>query len=145
MTKFNFDEWYVIVSIALFAGTVWHVREKRMREILWQKRRHDERIAREKERLAKLALLSTEVVRTRLIVDAWLLRHPNASLRHPGAKVVLITHMNALREYHEMEGCKHYLYPSETVRQYDNAYWRAVWHVYGHGNTRTLPKCPLES
>ena len=144
MMDFSFDEWFVIVSIALFAGTVWHVRAKRTREIARQKRKYDDRILREKRHALQMAHLRTEVLRTRLIVDAWLLRHPEATTRHPGAKIVLVAHMDALRAYYVAEGCIESLGPTETVKHYNNVYWRAVWQAYSLGNVRILPPCPYE-
>ncbi len=145
MLSFSFDEWFGIFSIALFAGTVWHVRAMRTREIARQKRKYEERILREIRDTLQMAHLRTEVLRTRLIVDAWLGRHPKANMSHPGAKIVLIAHMDALRACNDAEGCVRSLAPTETVKQYNNVYWRAVWLAYSLGGVRTLPPCPYET
>ncbi len=145
MFDFTFEEWYWLCSVALIMGTIWHLRSlqlQKAQKVIAERKAH---LARTKEKEANLARLRNEVVRTRYMLDAWLIRHGEATLRHPGAKVHLIIHMNALRAYHEADGGATYSNPGETVRQYDNPYWRAVWHIYHHGNVRCLPPCPFES
>lgn len=149
MFDLTYDEWYLLVAFAIVAGSIQYQIEafKEKRRLRIKKNALTEELGRlrAKQRLSKQYALRTEVVRTRYMVDAWLLRHPNATLRHPRAKIVLRDHMNALKAFLEHEGCVQYTYPDETAKQYDNPYWRAVWHIYHHGNVRALPPCPLES
>lgn len=149
MFDFTFEEWYWLCSVALIMGTIWHLYDLRLKQAKKVITHHEAKLAAAKKcaatKKAKLSHLQTEAVRTRLMLDAWLLRNPRATLSHPGAKVVLIHHMNALHAYHEAEGTFTYAYPGETIRHYDSPYWRAVWHVYHHGRVRSLPSCPLES
>ena len=149
MFDLSFWDWYWIIGTALVIGTahyliVANIERERIRRAQVA---HEEQSLKLclKQQKAKLYALRTEVVRTRYMVDAWLSRNPRATLRHPGAKIVLHDHMNALRAFFDHEGCVQYASPDETAKQYDNPYWRAVWHIYHHGNVRALPPCPLES
>ena len=136
------SSYYLTAVIALYVFILFVVKELSWRASLREKNARKHRDARDKQKQAQLAHLGSEVVRTRLMVDAWLSRFPNATLRHPGAKIVLIAHMDALRAYHELAGSVQYVYPRETVKQYDNAYWRAVWHVLRCSGTVIAPRSP---
>ena len=148
MLDLTYSEWYLLIAFAIVAGSIqYHIGAlKEQRRLRIEKNALTEEFdrLRAKQKLAKQYALRTEVVRTRYMVDAWLLRHPSATLRHPGAKIVLNDHLNALRAFFDHEGCVQYTYPDTVAKQYDNAYWRALWHVYHHGNVRNLPPCPLE-
>lgn len=148
MFEFTFEEWYWLVAIAILFGTIHHrfivARELRRRRAAEAVKREKAAVLRVKKQRTTQYALRTEVVRTRYMVDAWLVRHPNATLRHPGAKVVLHWHISALRTFFEHEGCREDVCMVSTLKQYDDEYWRAVWRVYHHGNVRQLPPCPLE-
>lgn len=148
MFNLTYDEWYWLIAFAVVAGSIQYqvgvFKEQRRLRIEKSALTETLRLLREKKKEATRYALRTEVVRTRYMVDAWLLRHPHATLRHPGAKIVLHDHLNALKEFFEHEECFQYTYPDGTAKQYDNPYWRAVWHIYHHGNARALPSCPFD-
>ena len=145
MFDLSFDEWYLVISVAVLFGTAWHVYDVRRREL----KQHRERCEREhvhtKKRVAKIAELTTEVLRTRYMVDAWLLRNPTLSLCHPDAKGVMAQHLTALRAFHEFAGRKHSRDWDPSVTQYDDPYWRAIWHIaLANRHVRDLPPLPFE-
>jgi|GEM_PF-5377659 len=140
------SEWYWAISFAVVMGTAHHslVRlsvERCMRHAAYVKHENLKK-KRGKEHSLALANLSTEVVRSRLMVDAWILRNPRAGTR--GGKYVLYAHLKALRAYHRQKGTLRYFYPESVEEQYDDPYWRAVWHVTHSGCKQTIPPCPLE-
>jgi len=145
MFDLTFDEWYVIASIALLFGTIWHVYDVRRREMNRQKERHERERIRTKKREAKIKDLTTEVLRTRYVVDVWLLRNPTLSLCHKSAREVLGQHLTALRQFHEFAGRKHYREWDKGVTQHDDPYWRAIWHIaLANRHVRELPPLPFE-
>lgn len=145
MFDLTFDEWYGLISSAVLFGTVWHIYDVQKREMKQQQERYERECMRTKRREAKIKDLTTEVLRSRYVVDAWLLRNPTLSLCHPDAKVVMADHLKALQSFHEFAGRKHSHTWDTSVTQYDDPYWRAIWHiVLANRHIRDLPPLPFE-
>ncbi len=147
MFNFTPEEWYWLCGVAVIVATAHHQFSRYVecvrKERAIRRAEMELNTLRAKKSTIEKRRLATEVVRTRLMVDAWLLRNPHADLR--GGKGVLAEHVNALRAYHKHMGTFSYKYPGETTLHYDSPYWRAIWHVYHHGRVRCLPPCPLEA
>lgn len=151
MLGLSFEEWYWLVSVALIMGTIHHLlataQENKKAHIAKAHRHAEFERYRKVRHTAKVSQLTSEVPRTRLMLESWILRHPHASLRHPGAKIALWEHVVALRAIHETLGTPSYRYPEDTAGawmiQFDDPYWRAIWHLYTSGGPfRKLPSIP---
>ena len=145
MFDLSFDEGYWVVSCALLFGTVWHVCDRYRREVRKFAERHERERVRAKKREVKIGELTTEVVRTRYVLDAWLLRNPTVSLCHGSAREVLSQHLAALRAFHEFVGRKQHREWDTSVTQHDDPYWRAIWHIaLANRHVPELPPLPFE-